>query len=145
MGCAETLVLRLPDNRNQAARDTLAQRPRSAWEPRRRGYGETGILSAGMGRTGRAKNNSDATPPDLRLPANKDYLMIHIGYTPWHCRESPEADHRGGQNAADSAPGGASWISVADQKRRFEGVLWYQTMSRVCPGCPQSSPREERE
>ena len=86
-------MLRLPDNRNQAARDT-------------------GALSSGMGRTGRAKNNSDAIPPTC---ASLQNLMIHIGYTPWHCRESPEAHRRGGQNAADSAAGGASWISVAEQ------------------------------
>jgi hypothetical protein len=58
MGCAETLVRRLPDNRNQVALDTLAHRPgaraglardspetrRSTSDPRsevlRRGYGE---------------------------------------------------------------------------------------------------------
>src|SRR5208283_3283813 len=39
----------------------------------------------------------------------------------------------------------AIWISLADRKRGFEGVLWYQGMSRVCPGCPQTSPREARE
>jgi hypothetical protein len=35
MGCAETLVMRLPDDYHQAARDTLAHRPRSACGPRR--------------------------------------------------------------------------------------------------------------
>jgi len=39
----------------------------------------------------------------------------------------------------------AGWISVADRKRGFETVLWYQGMSRVCPGCPQATPREEWE
>ncbi len=34
---------------------------------------------------------------------------------------------------------------MADRKRGFEGVLWYQGMSRVCPECPQTNPREERE
>ena len=48
------------------------------------------------------------------------------------------------RNVAGAAAGGASWISVADQKRGFEGVLWYQDMSRVCPGCPQTTPREAR-
>src|ERR1035441_2435318 len=38
--------------------------------------------------------------------------------------------------------GKVGWISVADQKWGFEGVLWYQDMSRVCPGCPQTTPRE---
>jgi len=37
------------------------------------------------------------------------------------------------------------WISLADQKRGFEGVLWYQGMSRVCPGCPQTITREAEE
>src|ERR1022692_4440146 len=36
MGCAETLVMRLPDNCNQAARDALAHRPRTACGSRRR-------------------------------------------------------------------------------------------------------------
>src|SRR5664279_4970676 len=36
-------------------------------------------------------------------------------------------------------------ISLADQKRGFEGVLCYQDMSRVCPGCPQTTPRKARE
>src|ERR1017187_573019 len=35
MGCAETLVMRLPDNCNQAARDALAHRPRTACGSRR--------------------------------------------------------------------------------------------------------------
>ena len=38
----------------------------------------------------------------------------------------------------------SNWISVADRKRGFERVLWYQGMSRVCPGCPQTTPRELR-
>jgi hypothetical protein len=37
------------------------------------------------------------------------------------------------------------WISLADQKRGFEGVLWCQDMSRVCPGCHQTTPRKARE
>ena len=37
---------------------------------------------------------------------------------------------------------GSPWISVPDEKRGPEGGLWYQGMSRVCPGCPQSNPRE---
>jgi hypothetical protein len=52
MRCAETFVMRLPDNYHQAARDALAHRPRSACGPRRslavvpligdkRYYGET--------------------------------------------------------------------------------------------------------
>jgi hypothetical protein len=36
------------------------------------------------------------------------------------------------------------WISLADQKRGFEIVLWYQGMSSVCPGCPQTTPRQAR-
>src|ERR1035441_6644368 len=35
MGCAETLVMRLPGNHDQAARDALAHRPRSACGSRR--------------------------------------------------------------------------------------------------------------
>ena len=35
MGCAETFVMRLPDDYNQAARDALAHRPRTACGPRR--------------------------------------------------------------------------------------------------------------
>jgi len=35
-------------------------------------------------------------------------------------------------------------MSVADQKHGVEGVLWYQGMSRVCPGCHQTSPGEAR-
>ena len=38
-----------------------------------------------------------------------------------------------------------AWISLADRKPGFERVLWYQDMSRVCPGCPQTTPREARE
>jgi hypothetical protein len=38
----------------------------------------------------------------------------------------------------------ATWISLADQKWGFEGVLWYQHMSRVCPGRPQTTPRGAR-
>ena len=38
-----------------------------------------------------------------------------------------------------------SWISLADQKRGFDGVLWYLGMSRVVPGCPQTTPRAARE
>jgi hypothetical protein len=37
------------------------------------------------------------------------------------------------------------WISLADQKRGLDGVLWYQDMSRVCPECPQTTPREARD
>ena len=36
-------------------------------------------------------------------------------------------------------------ISVADQERGLESVLWYQSMSRVCPEYPQTTPREARE
>ena len=46
---------------------------------------------------------------------------------------------------ADLKAGGVVWISLADRKRGFEGVLWYQDRSRVCPGCPQTTPREARE
>src|ERR1035437_2739951 len=35
MGCAETLVMRLPGNHDQAARDALAHRPRNARGSRR--------------------------------------------------------------------------------------------------------------
>jgi hypothetical protein len=35
MGCAETLVMRLPDDHHQTARDPLAHRPWSAGGPRR--------------------------------------------------------------------------------------------------------------
>ena len=35
MGCAEGLAMRLPANHNDAARDTLSHRPRSACGPRR--------------------------------------------------------------------------------------------------------------
>src|ERR1017187_9854411 len=35
-----------------------------------------------------------------------------------------------------------SWISAADRKRGFEGVLWYQDLSRVCPRCPQATPSD---
>jgi hypothetical protein len=49
-----------------------------------------------------------------------------------------------GRALADAAVGGGFWISVADQKRGFEGGLWYQGMSRVCPGCPRTTPREAR-
>ena len=31
---------------------------------------------------------------------------------------------------------------MPDQKGGPEGGLWYQGMSRVVPGCPQSTPRE---
>jgi hypothetical protein len=58
--------------------------------------------------------------------------------------ESPSKHRRRGQNAADATAGGAGWISVADQKRGLEGVLWYQGLSGVCPGCPQTTPREAR-
>jgi hypothetical protein len=37
------------------------------------------------------------------------------------------------------------WISVADREVGSWGVLWYQGMSRVCPGCLQITPREARE
>jgi hypothetical protein len=62
----------------------------------------------------------------------------HLG-----CTRDPPAEHRRRrQITADVATGAAGWISVADQKWGFEGVLWYQGMSRVCPGCPQSTPRQ---
>jgi len=35
------------------------------------------------------------------------------------------------------------WISLVDQKRGFVRVLWYQNMSRVCPGCHLTAPRKE--
>jgi hypothetical protein len=49
------------------------------------------------------------------------------------------------ENAAAAAAHRASWISVAAQKQGFEAALWYQDMSRVCPECPQTNPREARE
>jgi hypothetical protein len=59
---------------------------------------------------------------------------------------APPAIHRRrGQNAEDAAAGGGVWISVADQKWGFEGRLWYQAMSRVYPGCPQTTTGETRE
>ena len=58
--------------------------------------------------------------------------------------ESPAKRRRRRHNAAAAAAHRASWISVADQKRRFEAGLWYQNMSRVRPECPQTTPREER-
>jgi hypothetical protein len=58
--------------------------------------------------------------------------------------ESPAKRCRRRHNAAAAAAHRASWISVADQKRRFEAGLWYQNMSRVRPECPQTTPREER-
>src|ERR1017187_6988048 len=59
--------------------------------------------------------------------------------------DSPAKHCQRARNGADAAAGGAHWISVADQKRGIEGVLWYQDMSRVCPGCHQTTPREARE
>ena len=58
---------------------------------------------------------------------------------------SPAKHRRRGQKVVDAAAGGGGWISEADRKRRFEGVLWYQDMSRVCPGCPQTTPMEARQ
>jgi hypothetical protein len=58
--------------------------------------------------------------------------------------ESPAKRRRRRHNAAAAVAHRASWISVADQKRRFEAGLWYQNMSRVRPECPQATPREER-
>ena len=74
MGCAETFVLRLPDNYHQAARDALAHRPRSAGGCRRslavvpligdkRYYGEAPMRLRGDCRP--ICGNSDAKP-DLR-------------------------------------------------------------------------------
>jgi len=57
---------------------------------------------------------------------------------------APAKHHRCGQQVDDAAADGAGWISAADRKRGLEGGLWYQGMSRVCPGCPQTSPRELR-
>src|ERR1035437_1778201 len=34
----------------------------------------------------------------------------------------------------------STWISLPAQKRGLEAGLWYQGMSRVVPGCPQTSP-----
>ena len=34
---------------------------------------------------------------------------------------------------------------MADQIVGVVGVLWYQDMSRVCPGCPQTNPGEAGE
>jgi hypothetical protein len=36
----------------------------------------------------------------------------------------------------------STWISWPAQKVGFESGLWYQGMSRVCPGCPQTTPRK---
>ena len=75
--------------------------------------------------------------------------------TQWFCARlthparAPVASDRGGHgpprqlhgpDPAARAAGGASWISVADRKRGFEGVLWYQDLSRVCPEYPQTTP-----
>ena len=50
-------------------------------------------------------------------------------------------------NTAARLPGRwkSTWISLPAWKWGFEGGLWFQGMSRVCPGCPQTSPGEERE
>jgi hypothetical protein len=58
---------------------------------------------------------------------------------------SPHKHRRHGQKVVDAAAGGEGWISMADLKRGVVRVLWYQDMSRVCPGCPQTAPREARE
>jgi integrase len=52
--------------------------------------------------------------------------------------ESPARHRRRGQDPADVTADEAGWISAADRKRRFEGVLWYQDMSRVPPDHPES-------
>jgi hypothetical protein len=66
--------------------------------------------------------------------------------TPGGCAgDSPAKRRRRARNGADAAAGRAGWISAADRKLGFERVLWYQDMSRVCPGCPQTTTREARE
>ena len=38
-----------------------------------------------------------------------------------------------------------TWISMPDQKWGFEGGLWYQGGSRVCPECHQTTQRKARQ
>ena len=59
--------------------------------------------------------------------------------------DSPAKRRRRARNGVDAAAGRASWISVADRKWRFEGLLWCQDLSRVYPGCHQPTPRKARE
>ena len=106
------------------------------------GSGGTAALSAGMGRTRRPENNSDAKPdfaPPWKRGRFDDPQRAHAVVSPG---ESPAKRRRRRQNAAAHR---ARWISVADQKRGFEAALWYQNMSRVCPECPQTNPREAKD
>jgi len=76
-----------------------------------------------------------AGPPTIELSCRPGPLTRRPGLTLFPC--------------TDKMPTASQdvwvWISVADRKRGFEGGLWCQGMSRVCPGCPRTTPREARE
>src|ERR1017187_7773186 len=83
------------------------------------------------------RNATHKCPNHKRL---RDQHRIRTGLHWGAAGKIPSARAECSRRSADRP----SWISVADRKRGYEEVLWYQDLSRVCPGCPQTTPGEAR-